>query len=155
MKLRKILVLALALAVPQLSQAAGLVNDMQSCQGLIDFIDTKLDSAPSHYSEEKVAKVREGLAGYSQYIQREIVTPGLLQATGGDQAKADAFQEQVNAYRSKLSKGYQARFPQERLFMDHAIAVNNCAKMAVPSGQELEALKDALNTMVELARLDS
>lgn len=155
MKLKKPILLMLALMVPQMSLAAGLINDMQSCQGLIDFIDTKLDSAPSHYSEDKVATVREGLAGYSRYIQSEIITPGLLQATGGDQAKADAFQEQVNAYRSKLSKGFQARFPQERLFMDHAIAVNNCAKMAVPSGQTLEALKDALNTMMELARLDS
>jgi hypothetical protein len=32
------------------------------------------------------------------------------------------------------------------------MAVNECAKQAVPSGQELEDLKEALNLMVEFAQ---
>jgi hypothetical protein len=134
--------------------AAGLINDMQSCQGLIDFIDSKLDSAPAKYEKGDVKKVRKGLDGYNQYIQREIVEPGLLKFNGGDEAKAGAMQKQVDAYKQTLVKQYEARYPQNRLFTDHAVAVNNCAKKAVPSGQDLEALKVALNTMVELAKMN-
>ena len=46
------------------------------------------------------------------------------------------------------------RYPQNRLFSDYAIAINNCAKKSVPSGQELEDLKAALNTMLKLAELN-
>jgi len=146
--------MALLLLIPQLSMAAGLINDMQSCQGLIEFIDKKLDSAPSKYEKSHVKKVRKGLEGYNQYIQREIVWPGLLQFNGGDKTKANDMQKQIEAYKQTLVKQLDARYPQNRLFTDQAIAVNNCAKKAVPSGQELEGLKEALTIMVELAKMN-
>lgn len=154
MELKKFMMMALLFIVPQLSMAAGLINDMQSCQGLIDFVDNKLDSAPAKYAKEDVKKVRRGLKGYNQYIQREIVSPGLLQFNGGDQAKATGMQKQVDAYKQTLVKQFKVRYPQNRLFTDQAIAINNCAKKAVPTGQELEGLKEALNIMIELAKME-
>jgi len=140
--------------IPQTSIAAGLVNEMQSCQGLLDFVEAKLDTVPETYPKGDVEKVRKGVKAYNKYIQNEIVTPGLLQATGGDKAKADEYQKQVDVYKGTLTKQFESRYPQKRLFSDHAIAINNCAKKAVPSGQDLEALKQALNIIVELAKLN-
>lgn len=158
--MKKVIVLTLTITLTLLavtsqpSTAAGLINEMQGCQGVIDFLDKKLESAPSKYDDDDVTKVREGLDGYNQYIQREIVSPGLLQATGGDKSKADDYQRQVDSYKESLVTQLDARYPQNRLFSDHAVAINNCAKKAVPSGQELENLKEALNIMLKLAQLN-
>lgn len=147
------MIVGLLLIFSKSPMAAGLINDMQSCQALIDFVDNKLDSGPSNYDKGDVKKVRTGLESYNQYIQREIVSPGLLQFNNGDKAKANQMQKQIDTYKKTLVKQFEARYPQNRLFTDQAIAVNNCAKKAVPSGQELEELKEALNLMVKLAKI--
>jgi hypothetical protein len=131
---------------------AALINEMQACQGLIEFLDQKLDSAPSSYSKADIKTVRKGLEAYDEYIQQEIVSPGLLEFNGGDKGKAKDMQKQVDAYKESIVKQMNQRFPQDQLFMDHAIQLNNCAKQAVPSGDDLEALKDALNTMITLSQ---
>lgn len=141
------------LMVSKSSLAAGLINEMQSCQALIAFVDNKLDLAPSNYNQEDVKKIRKGLGTYNQYIQRQIVSPGLLEFNGGDKDKANQMQKQVDAYKQTLVEQLETRYPKNRLFMDHAIAVNNCAKKAVPSDGELDELKDALNLMVKLAKI--
>ena len=151
--MKKILIIGLLLIVSKSTLAAGLINEMQSCQAFIDFIDNKLNSAPSTYDPEDVKKVREGLGTYNQYIQRQIVSPGLLEFNGGDKDKANQMQKQVDTYKQTLVKQLEARYPQNRLFTDHAIQVNNCAKKAVPSGGELDELKEALNLMVKLANI--
>jgi hypothetical protein len=152
--LKKTIITALLFITPQLSMAAGLANDMQVCQGLIDFIDGKLVSPPEKYAASDVKKIRQGLAAYNEYIQSEIVTPELLAFTGGNMAKANAMQKQVNKYKATLASQFEARYPQNRLFTDQAVAVNHCAKKSAPSGHALEALKTALNTMVTLAKLN-
>lgn len=151
--MKKILIIGLLLIFSKSSMAAGLINEMQSCQALIEFIDNKLDLAPSTYEQDDVNKVRKGLGTYNQYIQRQIVSPGLLQFNGGDKDKANQMQKQVDTYKQTLVKQLEARYPKNRLFTDHAIAVNNCAKQAVPSGGELDELKEALNLMVKLAKI--
>lgn len=147
------MIVGLLLIFSKSPMAAGLINDMQSCQALINFVDNKLDSGPSNYDKGDVKKVRTGLESYNQYIQREIVSPGLLQFNNGDTTKANQMQKQIDTYKKTLVKQFEARYPQNRLFTDQAIAVNNCAKKAVPSGQELEELKEALNLMVKLAKI--
>ena len=62
-------------------------------------------------------------------------------------------QKQVDTYKQSLVKQLEARYPKNRLFTDHAIAVNNCAKKAVPAGAELDELKEALNLMIKLAKI--
>lgn len=150
--LQRAMITALLCLTPQLSTAAGLINDMQACQALIQFVNIKLDSAPATYNNAAITNVRIGLNSYNNYIQTEIVTPGLLQFNGGDATKAEAMQVQVNTYKTTLVKQYEARYPQNRLFTDHAVALNNCAKKAVPAGEALAELKTALNAMVELAK---
>ena len=151
--MKKFFIVGLMLVASESSLAAGLINDMQYCQALIDFVDNKLDSAPSSYDQDDVEKARKGLETYNQYIQREIVSPGLLTFNGGDENKAQQMQKQVDTYKQTLVKQFEARYPQNRLFMDHAIEVNNCAKKSVPSGEELEELKDSLNLMVKLSKI--
>ncbi len=73
----------------------------------------------------------------------------------GNQAKANQMQKQVDSYKQSLIKQYQKRYSQNRLFMDHALSLNNCSKKAVPSGQALEQLKLALQTMVKLPKSGS
>jgi len=141
------------LAMAGQSYAAPSINDMQSCQALIDFIDGKLSSAPAAYPASDVKLVRSGLEKYNVYIQDEIVSPGLLDFNGGDAAKAKAMQGQVDAYKATLVAGYNNRYKSPGLFTDHAVAVNECAKKAVPKGQALEDLKVSLETMVKLAQI--
>jgi len=133
--------------------AAGLINEMQSCQAFIDFVGNKLALAPSSYAQKDVRKIRKGLETYNKYIQRQIISPGLLEFNGGDKDKANQMQKQVDTYKQTLVTQLEARYPKNRLFMDHAITVNNCAKKAVPSGEELDELREALNLMVKLAKI--
>ena len=151
--MKKILIVGLLLAWSQSILAASLINEMQSCQALIDFVDNKLDSAPSNYVKADVQKVRKGLRAYHQYIQNQIVSPGLLEFNGGDKDKANQMQTQVDAYKETLVKQLNVRYPETRLFTDHAVALNNCAKKSVPSGKDLDDLKEALNVMVKLAQI--
>ena len=130
------------------------INNMQSCQGLLDYLEIRLKDAPSDYPTDKVNRVREALNQYNKYIQKEIVSPGLLQFNAGDANKANAMQLKVDDYKETLVKSYTSRFNSPRLVTDFAISVNNCAKEAVPSGSALEELKYAINTLVELAQLN-
>ncbi|WP_072680982.1 hypothetical protein [Arcobacter sp. LA11] len=144
--------LGLLLSIPL--QAAPSINDMQSCQGLLDFIDKKLDKAPAKYSTEDIKNIREGLKGYNEYIQEEIVTPGLIKFNNGDSSKASMMQKQVDMYKLSLVNAYEKKYPANRLYTDYAVAVNNCAKKAVPKGASLEKLKISLNTIIKLAKMN-
>jgi len=134
--------------------AAPSINDMQSCQGVLDFVESQLDSVGSKYSSDDISTIREGVMAYDDYIQKTIVTPGLLEFNGGDSGKAAAMQKQVDAYKLTLVNGFKAKYPENRLYTDQAVAINNCAQKAVPSGDDLESLKAALNKIVELAKLN-
>ncbi len=149
---RSMLAAALCVGLSSPVMAGPSINDMQTCQALLEFLDQKLERAPKSYGAEQVNTVRAGLSGYHQYIQQDIVTPGLLAFTKGDRGKAGQMQQQVDAYKAQLVGSLNKRYPQPQLFMDHAISVNECAKKAVPSGVGLEALKTALETMVELSK---
>lgn len=151
---RAALILSMTLTFSGTALSAPSINDMQSCQGLLDFVDQKLASAPAKYPADQVTAIRTGLSDYNHYIQTDIVSPGLLAFNGGDTAKAAAMQTQVDAYKATIVNGLTARYPANRLYTDQAIAINNCAKKAVPSGQALDNLKVALNTMVALAKLE-
>lgn len=151
MKLKQVALSVTLICSLSLPASAGrLINDMQGCQGLLDFLDTKLTSSAPHYKSSDLQTIRIGLKQYNEYIQKEIVTPGLLQFSKGDKTKAKAMQKQVDTYKLGLVEGLNARYPQNRLFTDYAIQVNNCAKKAVPSGEELENLKASLNTLLKL-----
>lgn len=127
------------------------INEMQGCQAIIDFVEAKLQTTPQ-YDKADIDTVLKGLGIYDRFIQDTIVTPGLLEFNGGDKAKADAMQKQVDAYKAQVKTAYDKRYPQARLFTDHAVAVNECAKKVVPEGADLEALKQAVMKMVELAK---
>lgn len=142
--------MAVMLSTPVL--AAPSINDMQSCQGVLDFVEGKLDVLSETYPAADLNVIRVGLKKYNAYIQKEIVAPGLKQYSGGDESKAKALQTQVDAYKSTLVSGFSSRYPEKRLYSDHAVAINNCAKQAVPSGQALDDLKAALTTIVTLSK---
>ena len=154
MKLKTFTLALLLSAAPQISMAAPSINDMQGCQGVLDFVDKKLNPAPSKYPPSDVQNIRKGLKAYNQYIQKDIVSPGLLSFTKGDKAKAAALQKQVDDYKKTVVANLMKRYPQQRLFSDHAISINDCAKQAVPSGQALEDLKVALHTIIKLAKME-
>ncbi len=136
----------------QIATAKPNINDMQGCQGIIDFVDGKLNPAPAKYNATDVKKIRHGLKIYNDFIQRTIVTPGLLQFNKGNAAKANAMQKQVDVYKAQIVRNYKKRYPQPRLFGDFAISINDCAKQAVPKGANLNALKTALETIIKLGK---
>ncbi|MFD2205446.1 hypothetical protein [Kiloniella antarctica] len=152
MKYKVTLAFASLMVLTQPTVAEPSINNMQGCQALLDFVDTKLENAPASYGSSEIATVRQGLSNYNAFIQKEIITPGLIKFSNGDQGKADALQEQVDVYKSTLVKSYSEKYPQNRLFMDHVVALNNCTKQAVPTGADLQSLKDAMQAMIALTK---
>ncbi|KLN59236.1 hypothetical protein WH96_18680 [Kiloniella spongiae] len=136
------------LSQPSLAEPS--INNMQGCQALIDFIDAKLEQAS--YGSSDIAKVRDGLDVYNSYIQNEIITPGLLKFSNGDQGKASKLQEQVDVYKHTVVNAYNQKYPQNRIFMDHVVALNNCTQQAIPQGADLQTLKSSMETMITLAQ---
>ncbi|UAB71700.1 hypothetical protein INR79_07335 [Vibrio sp. SCSIO 43132] len=128
------------------------INDMQQCQALLDFLEKKLATPPTQYSKEQVQTAKLGLEEYDAFIQTEIVTPGLLAFNGGDKSKADAMQQQVDAFKSTVVSALDKRYPSQKLVMDHVISLNECTKKAVPSGEELDDLKRSMEALIALVR---
>ena len=129
--------------------ASSLINDMQTCQALLAFMDTKLSAADTTYAKEDVSKMKKGFAAYDEYIQNEIVTPGLLKFNGGDKIKADAMQRQVDQYKQILTKQLGMRYSQNKLFTDQVVAIDNCMKKAAPSSDGAEVLRVAVETLTK------
>lgn len=139
-------------SMSQTVQSKPSINTMQTCQALLDFLEFKLQDVPAEYPLNKVKKVREGLIQYNEFIQKDIITPKLLQLNPGNKEKANSMQIKIDEYKAFLFDSYTKRFSTPHLVTDFAISVNNCAKEAVPSGEALENLKYAINTIVELAQ---
>jgi len=138
-----LLAIAPAIAKPSL-------NEMQTCQGLLEFITQMLTPTPAHYTPADIETVRQGLMAYNDYIQTEIITPGLLHYSEGDVDKANALQPQIDVFKESVIVALKNRYPGSHLVTDQVVAVNNCTKMAVPAGDKLAQLKDALTTMLAL-----
>lgn len=154
MKIRKIsLVIFMQSILISSLYAKPSINDMQSCQGVIDFINQKIDFASSKYSKKDVEIVHKGLNQYSDYLQSEVVTPGLLKHNGGDIKKSNDMQKEINKYRGLIVKELNGKYPTKRLYMDHIVMVNNCVKMVAPAGTTLNNLKTAFNTMIQLSKI--
>jgi hypothetical protein len=132
--------------------AAPSINDMQACQAYLDFVDNKLTDLKDAYSADDISTIRSGLGNYNQHIQRNIITPGLLEFTGNDAQKASETQLQIDAYKTHLSESLKQKYQEDKLLSDYAIIVNDCAKKAMPAGQILQELKSALELIVDLAK---
>jgi hypothetical protein len=136
----------------QASAAQPSINEMQTCQGMIDFVILKLEKLPSKYNENDVKIVQKGLGTYNRYIQNTYVTPGLLKYTQGKNNEANALPKQVDVYKEKVVKSYQNQYPYNKLSIDFAVFINKCTQKAVPAGNDLAALKASLLTLVELVK---
>lgn len=132
--------------VPAISMAGPSVNEMQTCQGLLDFLDQRL-ATNTQYDAGEVKQIRQGLKGYNDYIQTEIVTPGLRQY--GD---VTTLQAQVDQYKADIVEAYKARYKGNLIYNDFTTAINNCTKQAVPAGSALKELKQAFNLMLKLSK---
>lgn len=138
-----------AFALPAFAKPS--INDVQTCQAQLDFVDAKLASI-SKYDKTKVKTVRSGLQAYNAFLQSEHITPGLSAYTGGDAAKNKDFQDQIDAYKATVVAGLNKRYPQPRVFMDHAVAINNCYSSAPMDAAGTAMMTEALQTFVELAK---
>lgn len=133
------------------AEAKASVNDVQVCQAQLEFIDSKLASIKK-YDKADVKKIRNAMSEYNEFLQTEHIKPGLLAYTGGDQAKADAFQKQIDAFKSNQITAMHKRYPQDRIFSDQAVGVNECYKKAPMGNDKTPMMKDALETMIKLAQ---
>ncbi|WP_299772404.1 hypothetical protein [uncultured Pseudoteredinibacter sp.] len=141
-----------SLMLVQVASARATISDMQSCQGLIDFLQIRVNSTSNRFQKTDINTILTGLEVYDRYIQNHIVTPGLLSFNQGDESKAETMQDKVDEYKKSLVKGYQQRFPENKLYMDFAVSLNNCAQKAVPQGAELEAFKSSILTLVNITK---
>jgi len=136
----------------QTSAAQPSINDMQTCQGLINFVTLKLESLPAKYDKGNVEVVQKGLSAYNKYIQNTFVSPGLLKFSKGNKNQAKALQQQVDAYKEKVVKNYQNQYPYNKLSKGFVESLNECSRKAVPVGDDLDALKISFIKMLELIK---
>lgn len=148
--MKKLTSIVCLMLLPQLAMADKLIGDMQSCQGLLDFLDTKLASPPAEYDAADVTKVRHGLNSYNAFIQSNVIAPRLAAASNAG-SDAQVLQKQVNAFRQALVEQYQKRYPGQKLVMDHVVAIDNCSKKLMPTGQVLDDMKVSLKQIMQWA----
>ncbi|NQZ05731.1 MAG: hypothetical protein HRT35_01090 [Algicola sp.] len=152
LKLPALILSAATLITFQASAAKPSINEMQTCQGLIDFVTLKLDNLPAKYNEDDVEIVQKGLRAYNKYIQKTFVNPGLLKFSNGNQNKADGLQKKVDVYKASVVKSYQNQYPYNKLSRGFVESLNKCTRKAVPAGNDLESLKTSFVKMLELIK---
>ena len=151
-RMSTIVLIAVTLLSFQVSAARPSINDMQTCQGLIDFVSLKLEGLPLTYNKADVEIAQKGLDAYNKYIQSTFISPGLLTFSQGDKNKAEALQEQVNIYKVKVVKSYENQYPYNKLSKGFIKSLNECTQKAVPNGHDLNMLKNAFIKMVDMIK---
>lgn len=127
------------------------VNKAQECQAVLDFTIERVESVKK-YDKADVKTVTKGLRAYEAFLQSDHVDPGLLKFTGGDKKAAKDYQKQINTYKAQLVAGLKAKHPQERIFTDQAVAINNCYTAAPMSQDKLQMMTDSVQGLVALAK---
>lgn len=153
--MKKIMFVLVVSVLSSATHASTLLNSMQGCQAVIAFINDKLDNAPAAYAVADVSVIKQGLNSYDAFIQSNVMDPGLLKFNNGDKQKAQAMQLQVDEYKKQIQGTYAKSYQHNRMLTDYAMTMNNCAKKAAPKGDELDALKKSLETIIKLARQPS
>jgi len=133
------------------AQAKMNVNQAQECQALLDFTIERVESVQK-YDAAKVEVVAKGLRAYEAFLQNDYVTPGLLEFTNGDQKAATDYQKQIDVYKSQIINGLKAKHPQNRIFTDQAVAINNCYTAAPMGNDKLQMMTDSVKGLVALAK---
>ena len=141
-----------ALVASGTAHAKPSINDVQTCQAHLDFVDAKLASVKK-YDKAQVKTVRKGLKSYNDFLQSEHVTPGLMALYGGDKAKVKSTQVQIDAYKKNVVAGLDKRYPQPRVFMDHAISIDACYTKAPMDASGTAVMTEALQTLVALSNV--
>jgi len=153
LKLKQAILIAVVTLTSAGTSLAALINDMQSCQGTLNAIDRLLEETTIDYPADDVKVIREGFKQYNNYIQQEIITPGLLKFSHGDVNKAAEMQTQVDSYKSNIVNAFKKRYHENRLYMDHAVLINECTKKSVPSGESLNRLIAAFKMLEKLTQI--
>lgn len=151
-KISTLIFIVISLHSFQASAARPSINDMQTCQGLIDFVSLKLENLPKTYNKADVEVVQKGLNVYNNFIQKTFVKPGLLKFSQGDKKKAEGMQKQVDIYKVKVLKSYQNQYPYNKISQGFVKSLNECTQKAVPNGRDLTMLKTSFIKMVELMK---
>jgi len=118
---------------------------------MLDFTIERVESVKK-YNKVDVKIVTKGLRAYNAFLQTEHVTPGLLAFTNGDKTAATDYQKQIDAYKAKIVQGLKAKHPQERIFTDQAVTINNCYTAAPMGDGKLQMMTDAVQGIVALAK---
>ncbi|WP_409432762.1 hypothetical protein ACJ3XI_11220 [Litorimonas sp. RW-G-Af-16] len=144
---------AATISLPMTASAKPSVNDMSGCVATLDYVTAKLQSLPkSKYDKADRAALLDALTQYRAFIQDEHITPGLLEFNGGDQAKADAMQQQVTDYQNQVVASHDAKFKGERLYTDHAVMIDGCYTKAPMAASQTPMMSAALQSMVKMAQ---
>lgn len=127
------------------------VNQAQECQTVLDFTIERVESV-GKYDDALVKTITKGLRAYEAFLQSDHVDPGLLEFTGGDEKAAATYQTQINTYKAQVVSGLKAKYPQERIFTDQAVAINNCYTAAPMGDNKLQMMTDSVQGIVTLAK---
>lgn len=144
-------VLALTTLTALPAHAKMSVNKAQECQAVLEFTIERVKSVKK-YDKADVKTVVKGLKAYEAFLQTDLVNPGLLEFTGGDKKAAAEYQKQIDTYKAQLVTAFKAKHPQDRIFTDQAVAINNCYTAAPMGDDKLQMMTDSVQGIVALAQ---
>jgi hypothetical protein len=144
--------LAISASLSMLASASPSINDISTCQATVAFVAKKANELQAKYGATDVETVSSALTRYHDFLQTEHMAPGLSALNSGDVAKTEAMQGQIDEYQDQLGEALTQKFPQARLFAEHAVLVNNCYALAPMGGAGTAKMKIALETLIRLAK---
>ena len=104
------------------------------------------------YGATDAETVSSALTTYHAILQTEHMAPGLDAMNSGDVAKTGAMQGQIDEYQDQLEEALAQKFPQARLFTDHAVMLKNCYALAPMGDAGTAEMKIVLETLIRLAK---
>ncbi|MBT0586999.1 hypothetical protein [Alteromonas oceanisediminis] len=155
-KLSAALFVSIVVSIPsQLVEAAPSINEMQTCQGLLDYLYEKTQSTNLIYAPSDKEIIAKGLQQYDDFIQETFITPGLQSFVESTDTQVSTLQAQIDDYKVSLVEQLRLQYAEEKFVMNEVVSLNNCTKKAVPSGNALGDLKQAMERMIALVKQPS
>ena len=125
--------------------ASTSLNEMHSCLALVNFVDSKIATAA--YEENDKSAIKKGLLDYSQYLDKDVINPKLLQMYGGNQAQATLMKRLFVRQQVKFTEYLNDRYAERKLKSDYAVAIRKCSVKTRTEGDVAHSLIQAIDIM--------
>lgn len=134
------------------AEARSMLNKVENCMGVIDYVQEQLETPKWRYVEEDVKTVQSGLSDYRKYLQYDLLGPAYLQKASGIEWGAKAYQKETDARVASIVKTNAEVFPGNKLRAVHASELYMCGGLILPEDARGPAYLKAVAVMERLSK---